>query len=195
MRLPAAERRAQLLEVATAVFATNGYHTASMNDIADAAGVTKPVLYQHFASKRALYLELITDIGERLQTAIAAATAEADGPRNRVERGFSAYFDYVAENPDAFRLLFGTGTRRDAEFAQKARSVERAISSAIAELIDIDGATVEQRQLLAMGIVGIAEVTCRNWESDGRTVPTNVLSEQVAELAWFGLRGVRPRGG
>ena len=57
MRLPAAERRRQLLQTATEVFAVRGYHDSAMNDIADAAGVTKPVLYQHFESKRELYLE------------------------------------------------------------------------------------------------------------------------------------------
>ena len=63
MRLPAAERREQLLRTAVAVFAEHGYHATSMNDVAEAAGVTKPVLYQHFSSKRELFIELLADIG------------------------------------------------------------------------------------------------------------------------------------
>jgi AcrR family transcriptional regulator len=70
-RLPAARRRRQLLDVALAAFASHGFHPTSMNDVAEAAGVTKPVLYQHFRSKRALYLELLEDVGERLREAIA----------------------------------------------------------------------------------------------------------------------------
>ena len=74
-RLPAAERRRQLLDVALEAFAANGFHVTSMDDIAEAAGVTKPVLYQHFRSKRALYLELLDDVGARLMEAITKATA------------------------------------------------------------------------------------------------------------------------
>ena len=79
MRLPAAERRTQLIETAVAVFATNGYHATSMNDVAEAAGVTKPVLYQHFSSKRELFVELLADIGAELRDTIAKATADAAG--------------------------------------------------------------------------------------------------------------------
>ena len=79
-RLPAARRRRQLLEVALRVFADRGYHDASMNDIAVAAGVTKPVLYQHFTSKRELFTELLTDVGRDLQDKITKAIASAHGP-------------------------------------------------------------------------------------------------------------------
>ena len=76
-RLPAGERRDQILEVAVQVFAKNGYHGTSMNEVAEAAGVTKPVLYQHFDSKQDLYLALLADVGNRMSTAIAKATAGA----------------------------------------------------------------------------------------------------------------------
>ena len=65
-RLPAAERRKQLLDVAMTVFADSGYHGASMNDVASTAGVTKPVLYQHFHSKQDLYSKLINNVDSRL---------------------------------------------------------------------------------------------------------------------------------
>src|SRR5438477_8464270 len=108
-RLPAPRRRRQLLDVALKVFADRGYHATSMNDIAEAAGVTKPVLYQHFRSKRALYLELLEDVGRRLQDAIEKATASAGGPREQVTAGFTAYFRFVADQRTAFQLLFGSG--------------------------------------------------------------------------------------
>src|ERR1700712_3210621 len=105
MRLPAAERREQLLTVAVDVFAHNGFHNTSMNDVAVAAGVTKPVLYQHFASKRALYLELLAEIGAELRDPIAKATADASGPRQQIDLGFIAYFTFIADNVNAFRVL------------------------------------------------------------------------------------------
>ena len=136
-RLPAAERHDQLLAVALEVFASQGFHTTSMDGIAGAAGVTKPVLYQHFGSKRDLYLELLRDVGDRLMAAIGKATAEAGTPHRQVERGLQAYFHFVAEERTSFVLLFGSGARRDEEFA--ARAFGRAeVADAIAALIDAD---------------------------------------------------------
>ena len=77
-RLPASERREQLLDVAMTVFAANGYHGTSMNGVAKAAGVTKPVLYQHFTSKRDLYLELIEDVADRLANEVVRAAKAAN---------------------------------------------------------------------------------------------------------------------
>jgi AcrR family transcriptional regulator len=190
-RLPAARRRRQLLDVALTVFAERGFHLTSMNDVADAAGVTKPVLYQHFRSKRELYLELLEDVGEQLRNKIAKATAQAGNPREQVIAGFGAYFRFVAEQEPAFQLLFGGGTRRDLEFADAVRAVELSIADIIALLIHVPGLDTERRRLLAHGIVGLAEGTSRHWILDGAPGDPDTLAAQVAELAWGGLRGVR----
>src|SRR5215213_8113977 len=100
-RLSATARREQLLGVALEVFAHTGYHDTSMNDVAEAAGVTKPVLYQHFESKRELYQALLDTVGTRMVNAIRAATADVTSGRERTERGFRAYFRWVAANPEA----------------------------------------------------------------------------------------------
>ena len=107
-RLPAAERREQLLQVALETFGQKGFHDTSMNDVAEAAGVTKPVLYQHFASKKALYNELVDELGARLERTIFEAAAAADGPRQQVEAGFRAYFRWAIAQGSAFRVLFNS---------------------------------------------------------------------------------------
>jgi AcrR family transcriptional regulator len=84
VRLSADRRRRQLLDVARDVFARRGFHATSMDDVAAAAGVTKPVLYQHFPSKRALFVELLDDVGHRLIHALGAATSAAHTGRERV---------------------------------------------------------------------------------------------------------------
>src|SRR4029077_18139048 len=122
-RLPAVQRRRQLFDVSLEVFAERGFHAASMSDIAEAAGGTKPVLYQHFRSKRELYLELLEDVGGRLRDSIGKATSEAPNPREQVRPGFVAYFEFVSDHRTAFQLLFGGGSRRDVEFADAVRSV------------------------------------------------------------------------
>ena len=190
-RLPAPRRRRQLLTVALRVFAERGYHPTSMNDLAEAAGVTKPVLYQHFRSKRALYLELLEDVGDSCATPIDKATTEAGTPREQVHAGFRAYFEFVAKQQLAFQLLFGGGARRDEEFADAVRRVEVSIADSIAALIVVDGLDDDRRRLLAHGIVGVAEGTSRHWLANGMTGSAEVLAEQVAALAWAGLRGVQ----
>jgi len=189
VRLPAAERRQQLIDTAVTVFAERGLHGASMEDIADAAGVTKPVLYQHFASKRALFLELLDDVGKQLLAAITAATAIATTPRQQVESGLTAYFQFVADHHSSFELLFGDGSRRDEELAAAVERVEAVIADFIAALInaDIDD---DHRLLLAHAIVGLAEGASRRWVAAGTTEPANVAAARVADLAWAGLRGV-----
>ena len=179
-----------MLRKALLVFAREGFHAASMEDIADAAGVTKPVLYQHFASKRKLYQELLDDISSSLMAAITEATSSAGGPRQQVERGFAAYFRFVADNRDAFTLLFGSGGRRDAEFADYTRRVEATIAEAVARLIDAD-LDDDHRRLLAYGIVGMAEGTSRHFVAEGVPVDADAAARRLAELAWAGLRAVK----
>jgi AcrR family transcriptional regulator len=192
MRLPAAERRQQLLDVAVGVFATSGFHNTSMNDVAIAAGVTKPVLYQHFDSKRALYLEMLREIGGQLRDTIAKATVDAPGPRQQIEGGFRAYFAFVAEHGDAFRVLFGAHTRRDDEFAEEARRVEASLAEIVAEHIEIEGLSRQDRLLLGNGIVGLAEGACRYWLQHEVDIDASTLSEHASRLAWAGLRGITP---
>lgn len=194
LRLPAPERRRQLLDAALGAFATTGYHGTSMDDVANAAGVTKPVLYQHFRSKHALYRELLNDVGAQLVEAIAKATADAGGPRQQVEQGFAAYFRFVAANGEAFSLLFGSGSQRDETFAGDVRAVEAAVAAAIAALIDAD-VEPEQRKVLAHAIVGLAEGTSRHWIAHDLDLEPDLLGRQLADLAWFGLRGIHRVGG
>ena len=118
--MPADQRRQQLFEVARERFAQQGFHATSMDEIAEAAGVTKPVLYQHFPSKRALYVELLEETGRQLLSTLADATARAGSLRERVELGFRAYFRFAVGNRSAFLFLLGTSLRSDPEFARTA---------------------------------------------------------------------------
>lgn len=190
MRLPAEQRRQQILEVAVGVFAEKGYHAASMNDVAEAAGVTKPVLYQHFPSKRDMFIEILRDIGDRLRETISKATSNADGPRQQFEHGFRAYFMFASENTDSFTVLFGSGARRDPEFASFATAVEDSIAEIVADLIVVDGQPAGNRLLLANAIVGMTEAATRHWLSHGREPDVDVLASQIAQLAWSGMRGI-----
>ena len=188
-RLPAPARREQLLAVGLEVFARQGFHGTSMNDVADAAGVTKPVLYQHFSSKNELYLEVLRDIGGRLRDELGKAVADATSAHSQVEAGFRSYFQFFANEPFAFEVLFGDGSRRDDEFAREAHAVEESIAENIAQLIAIDDLSEFDRQVLAFGIVGLAEGASRYWMSRRVDLPPSELASRIADLAWYGLRG------
>ena len=191
-RLPAARRRRQLLGVALRVFAERGFHDASMNDIAIEAGVTKPVLYQHFTSKRELFTELLADVGRDLQDNITKAVAAADGPREMVQLGFAAYFAYVDRHRDAFKLFYGGSLARDHEFADLVNQTERTIAALVGSMIEIEGLSSAQRQVLGHGIVGMIEGASIHWLKSNSDADPAVLAHQLADLAWRGLRGVTP---
>lgn len=189
LRLPASERKEQILDVALTVFASKGYHDASMNDIAKLAGITKPVVYQHFASKRALYLALVEEVGSRMINSITKATSEVSDGRSQAERGTVAFFRWVSDDKNAFRFLFDSGTRNDSEFAFAVRRVVDNAAESIAPLIAIDLDPAHLRTL-AQGVVGASEGVARHLTNTGTTFDPNVIGKQVADLLWAGLRGV-----
>ena len=201
-RLSANQRRKQLFDVALTLFADSGYQSTTMDDIAESAGVTKPLLYQHFSSKRALYLELVDSVAQDLLVAISEATSSASGPRQQVELGFSAYFKMMVSHEAAFRLLYGRDHSGDEELGDALRRVEDAIAEAIDPLIDA-GLSPEHRHLLAYAVVGMAEGASREWiarraASNGSAITDAArlereagrLAARMADLAWAGLRSV-----
>lgn len=162
-----------------------------MDGVAAAAGVTKPVLYQHFPSKRALFVELLEDVGHQLLEELRTSTSAAHSGRERVEGGFAAYFRFVTGNEAAFRVLFGAAARNDAEFAEIVERVLDESAEAVSHLIEIPG-TPEHRRVLAHALIGVAEATSRDALTDnGSRLKAAELARWVSELVWFGLRGVR----
>jgi AcrR family transcriptional regulator len=180
-----------LLDVACVEFAERGFYATSMDDLAAAAGITKPVFYQHFASKRALFIAVLEDVGGRLLEVLTEATSSAQSGRDRVAEGFTAYFRFVESDRAAFRILFGASARNDAEFADVVDAVLDDAAAAVSTLIELPG-SAEHRLVLAHAVVGMAEGISRHAlaNADEARDPEQ-LAHWVAELAWFGLRGVR----
>ncbi|HUY63550.1 MAG TPA: TetR/AcrR family transcriptional regulator [Acidimicrobiales bacterium] len=195
-RLPADRRRQQLLDVALGHFAARGFKATTMDEIAEAAGVTKPLLYQHFASKRALYLELVESVAQSLLEAIGKAVAAAAGPRQQVEGGFAAYFHLVVTHAEAFTLLFGSDIQNDPELSRAVRHVEDMLAEAVDVLIDA-GLDEGHRRLLAYAVVGMAKGASSHFLAVGQEPGTTTVgadadraARRLAELAWAGLRSV-----
>src|SRR5262252_7024662 len=110
-RLPKPARRRQLLAAAQEVFVAQGYHAAAMDDIAERAGVSKPVLYQHFPGKLDLYLALLDTHCDAIVERVREAMTSTTDNKARVEGAVSAYFDFVDHESEAFRLVFESDLR------------------------------------------------------------------------------------
>lgn len=173
------------------MLAQRGFYETTMAEIAEEAGVTKPVLYQHFASKRDLYTAVLEDIGSRLRSAVLEAAARAESPRHQVEAGFRAYVGFVEDDIDGFHILFSGTSRQDGEWATITREVERSIAQGIADLIEVPGIGPRHRQTLAHGIIGLAEGMMRYWQSgEADDLKRDDLIADLSALAWSGLRGL-----
>ena len=186
-RMSATDRRRQVLDVGLEVFARHGYHETSMSALAAEAGVTKPVLYQHFASKHDLFEELLSETGDRLMRAIEASEVE-DTPRRRVEAGFRSFFRFFEERPAAFALLYGTSLAVDPDFRRDARRVRDTFAEYLAGLIQ----TVDHESALAMaaGINGLSEGMIRHWMHEEDPRPAEEMAALAARLAWGGLKSL-----
>jgi AcrR family transcriptional regulator len=188
MRLRAAERRAQLLGVARRLFARDGYRGASMESIAEAAGVTKPVLYQHFSSKRALYSALLANDLGRLTQELETAFSQAEDNEERLRRGFGAYLDFVDRHEDAFRLLFTEALGLDADFQRQVTEFRRWVAARVARIIAAEAGLAPPRaRALAAAIVGMAEGAAGWWLDERRPLEPGELADELAGLAWKGF--------
>jgi AcrR family transcriptional regulator len=190
VRLPRDERRALLLNAALEVFTVSGYHAAAMDEIADRAGVSKPVLYQHFPSKLDLYLALLDVHIDSLVFAIQKAIASNKENKNRVKATVAAYFEFIDDKGGAFRLLFESDMSVEPQVRQRLDRMTHECAVAVSAVISLDtGFPKEESMVLAIGLIGCAQITARHWlERDGKINRTEATS-LVTNLLWRGISG------
>lgn len=189
--MPREQRRAQVLDAAREVFVAIGYHAAGMDEIADRAGVSKPVLYQHFPGKLDLYLALLDDGIEGLLARMDAALRSTTDNKRRVRATVAAYFAFVDDPQGAYRLVFESDLTNEPAVRQRVDRVELALAQEIANVIAEDtGLSQEEALLLGTGLQGMAQVAARRWlrDADG-PVDRQAAAELIAALAWRGIRG------
>lgn len=189
-RLPRSARRKQLLAAAQDVFVAQGYHAAAMDDIAERAGVSKPVLYQHFPGKLELYLALLDThcdaFADNIREAMTATTDNAE----RVRGAMHAYFDFVSHESEAFRLVFESDLRNESSVRARVDRMERLAVEAVTETIMSDtGVSRAKAEMLAAGLCGAAQVSARFWLAGGREVSQEEAEQLITQLAWRGIGG------
>jgi AcrR family transcriptional regulator len=191
-RLPAAQRREELLAAAEEVFGARGYHGASLEEIAGAAGVSKALIYEHFASKRELHASLVeAHVGEIFARLRANALAGTDGEA-RLRGGVDAFLAFVEDHRDAWRALF-----RDAADPEVGDVIERVQAQAVAVIAALIAADPESAHhdertlqihaaLLSGGVQALA-----NWWDAHRDVPRAELVDRAIEFCWSGIASLR----
>src|SRR5712692_7016207 len=189
-RLPRHERRRQLLDAALEVFVSQGYHAAAMDEIAERAGVSKPVLYQHFPGKLELYLALLDESVEALTDTVRAALASTTDNKQRVSATFTAFFDFVGSTGQAFRLVFESDLRNERAVRERLDSTMRVCAEMVSEIIREDaGVGDDEAHLLGIGLVGMAHVSATYWLGTKGMIPKDAAEELMARLAWRGISG------
>jgi AcrR family transcriptional regulator len=186
--MPRVARRAQLLESALEVFVAQGYHSAAMDDIAERAGVSKPVLYQHFPGKMDLYLALLEQSSDRIIDATRSALESTQDNKMRVLATMHVFYEYVADAQGAFRLVFESDLTNEPSVRAQVDRVTKECAAEIAKVISEDtGLPAEAAYLLAVSLVGMAQVSARFWLDSGGGIDQSDAATLVAGLAWRGI--------
>jgi len=188
--MPRRERRAQLLSSALEIFVAHGYHSAAMDDIAERAGVSKPVLYQHFPGKLELYLALLDSSCDQIIENCRVALAMTQDNKLRVGATIDAFFEYVANDSGAFRLVFESDLTNEPAVREHVERVTTECAALIAHVINDDtGLPEAASRLLAVSLVGMAQVSARFWLSEAQGISRTEAAALVSALAWRGIRG------
>ena len=191
-RLPRAEREQQILDIAHARFAEHGYGAVTMEDVAAAAGVTKPLLYAYFGNKERLYLACMERAGDAMLTTVVAAVSDADSPADALRRGLRAFFAFVDEDRDAWRVLFDETLPAGGEIAQRVAEYRERLLALVAQT-NIDRLPAQHRaghateiEAISVALLGAAESLARWWLRTG-AIPAADAAELLIATAEPGL--------
>ena len=190
-RLPKDERKAQLLAAASEVFVNRGYHAAGMDEISECAGVSKPVLYQHFPSKLDLYVAVLQNYVDSLIAGVRQALRSTTDNKQRVRAAVAAYYDFVDHEQQGFRLVFESDLMGEPRVASRVEQATEACVDAVFDLVSQDsGLDPYRARVLAVGLVGASQFTARYWLEADRPITKDDAVDTTVALAWGGLSHV-----
>ena len=192
-RLTATARRAQLIDVGRVVFAKRGYEAASLEEIADRAKVSRPVLYEHFGGKEGLYAVVIDREMDYLVRRIAEAIA-AGSPRERIEAAALAFLSYVKDHPDGFAVLTHDApvTTAGGGMSSLLNDVAERVGDVFATAFKNAGYDPKSAPIYAHALVGMVTFVGQ-WWTEVRKPAVEDVASHIAALAWMGLRHLPKR--
>ena len=198
-RLSAEQRRAAILDAALVVFSGRGYHASSIDEIAQAAGISKALIYEHFPSKKDLHASLLERHVQEIFERLAESAAGPDPGEVRLRAGVDAFLLWVETHPRAFRLLFRDTF--EADVAEVLRRLQQQATFAIAGLMATepiapahDEISAEERRLavemFAQQLSGAVQSLAIWWREHPK-VKREFLVDAVMDFSWIGLERVR----
>lgn len=190
-RLPRAERRQQLVEVARGVFAARGFEATALEEIAERAGISRPILYSHFGDKQGLFEAVVEAEIERVRAVVTDAIAEPAPPRELVERGLRAFFAYVREHPDGHAVLTRDAPVHlsDAGLGVMLDGLAGRIAEVIAGGIRSYGLDPSPAPIFANALIGIGAHVGRWWREHPE-MPLDEITRHATAFVWSGFEGL-----
>ncbi len=196
-RMSSAERREQLIDVAGALFAERGLEGTSVEEIAAHAGVSKPVVYEHFGGKEGLYAVVVDREVRTLHDSIRdAITTPGANPRALIELGTLALLDYIDDHPNGFRILSrdSSATSPEGSFATILSDIASRVEDLLGDEFRKRGFRAETAPLYAQMLVGLVALAGQWWMDtrDEFGLPKPVVAAHLVNLAWNGMRDLDP---
>ncbi len=187
-KLTAAARRAQLIEVGRSAFAQKGYEATSVEEIAERAKVSKPIVYEHFGGKEGLYAVIVDREVEHVVGVISEAISSGS-PRKRIEQAALAFLTYVKDRPDGFAVLAHDApiTASRGSLSSLLSDVAERVGRVFAVAFKEAGYDAKTAPLYAHALVGMVTFVGR-WWTEVRRPPVDKVASHLASLAWMGLR-------
>jgi AcrR family transcriptional regulator len=188
-RLAASARRAQLVDVGRVVFAKRGYEATSVEEIAERAGISKPIVYEHFGGKEGLYAVIIDREVEHIVASIVEAISSGT-PRERVEQAALAFLRYVQERPEGFTILVrdAPATKRTGEMPGLMFDLADRVGAVFTEQFRTAGYDAKSAPIYAHALVGMVAFVGHWWTECRKPPPAETVAGHIAALAWMGLR-------
>ena len=188
-RLPAAARRAQLVEVGRRLFAERGYEATSVEEIAERAKVSKPIVYEHFGGKEGLYAVVVDREIEHIVASIEQAVSTGT-PRARLDGAALAFMTYVKERPEGFAVLLRDAppSKRGGEMSALMYDLADRVGGIFAEIFRTAGYDAKAAPIYAHALVGMVAFVGQWWTEARKAPPAEVVASHIAALAWMGLR-------
>ncbi|MFF0709412.1 MULTISPECIES: TetR/AcrR family transcriptional regulator [Gordonia] len=193
-RMPRSARRRQLLDAASEIFVERGYHSAGMDEIAVHAGVSKPVLYQHFPSKLDLYIAVVDSHAEKLVTDVNNALLTTTDNRQRVRAAVAAFFNFIDEDNSGYRLIFSSDALDPAVIRRVEGATEACVDAVYGLVMHDSGLDPYRSRMLAAGLVGASQVNARYWLEAKRPIAKSEAVDTTVALLWGGLSHVPKHG-
>ena len=187
VRMTGQERRSQLLDVGRALFAEKGFEATSIEEVASRAGVTKPVVYEHFGGKEGLYAVVVDREMERVLAGITGALSGGSA-RELLEQAALAFLLYIEEQPDGFRILVRDSPVASASgtFASLISDIATQVEHVLAREFKARGYDTKLASLYSQALVGMVALTGQ-WWLDARKPKRDEVASHLVNLAWNGL--------